>query len=404
MKSINIQSLLQANVSLEKNVFEGFVKHYGIEIRDAELVDMMDLVVCVKALQPSIKVFDKFYVGYKIPQIGKEFDLLRFSEDSIINIEIKRKCTVEEIRKQLIRNKYYLSFIGREVYSFSFISDSKELYFLTSKSEIEKTTFEVLVKLLNQQMANDSEIIDELFNPSDYLVSPFNTTRKFLNNEYFLTHQQEELKTKVIESLNSSEIAKFISITGGAGTGKTLLIYDIAKQLKEKGKKALIIHCGYLNDGQEELRSNGWEITPIKHYSQAQFIDYDLVIIDEAQRLRSYQLNEFIEKIKVNKGRCLFSYDKLQTLANWEEERDISAQINSIESIVKYKLSDKIRTNKEIAVFIKMLFNRNRVLTITNKNNIEINYFNSTKDAKSYLEILDGSQWEIDLPSFPRTV
>ena len=100
-------------------------------------------------------------------------------------------------------------------------------------------------------MANDSEIIDELFNPSDYLVSPFNTTRKFLNNEYFLTHQQEELKTKVIESLNSSEIAKFISITGGAGTGKTLLIYDIAKQLKEKGKKALIIHCGYLNDGQE---------------------------------------------------------------------------------------------------------------------------------------------------------
>ena len=88
MKSINIQSLLQANVSLEKNVFEGFVKHYGIEIRDAELVDMMDLVVCVKALQPSIKVFDKFYVGYKIPQIGKEFDLLRFSEDSIINIEI----------------------------------------------------------------------------------------------------------------------------------------------------------------------------------------------------------------------------------------------------------------------------------------------------------------------------
>ena len=169
-----------------------------------------------------------------------------------------------------------------------------------------------------------------------------------------------------------------------------ITIYDIAKQLKEKGKKALIIHCGYLNDGQEELRSNGWEITPIKHYSQAQFIDYDLVIIDEAQRLRSYQLNEFIEKIKVNKGRCLFSYDKLQTLANWEEERDISAQINSIESIVKYKLSDKIRTNKEIAVFIKMLFNRNRVLTITNKNNIEINYFNSTKDAKSYLEILDG--------------
>ena len=28
----------------------GFVKHYGIEIRDAELVDIMDLVVCVKAL------------------------------------------------------------------------------------------------------------------------------------------------------------------------------------------------------------------------------------------------------------------------------------------------------------------------------------------------------------------
>ena len=54
---------------------------------------------------------------------------------------------------------------------------------------------------------------DVLFNPSDYLVSPFNSTDKFTNNQYFLTGQQEDIKNQVFKIVNKS-ISAFISITG----------------------------------------------------------------------------------------------------------------------------------------------------------------------------------------------
>nr|WP_315396337.1 hypothetical protein [uncultured Duganella sp.] len=103
--------------------------------------------------------------------------------------------------------------------------------------------------LLSSQAVDDSVVPDSLFDPSDYLVSPFNSTAKFLAGKYFLTLQQAEIKNKTTDSFNSLKAAKFISIIGGAGTGKTLLIFDIAKHLIASKKKPLIIHCGQLNHG-----------------------------------------------------------------------------------------------------------------------------------------------------------
>ena len=395
MRKINIQSLLQANDSLKREGFSEFLKHYGIEIRNTEIEDLRSLAKVLRTLGPNMIIFDKFYVGYKIPQIGKEFDLLRFGKKCVINIELKRTCTKEKIKNQLIRNRYYLSFIGRRVYGFTFVSETKDLYFLNNDKFLEKAEFEFLEKSLYGQEIDDSEIVDELFNPSDYLVSPFNAAQNFIDNKYFLTHQQEDVKNKIIDSLNSSNAAKFISITGSAGTGKTLLIYDVAKQFIENKKKPLIIHCGKLNDGQEELKTNGWEIAPIKNYTNYDLTNYDLVIIDEAQRIYPDQLDDLVGKAKLTKRGCIFSYDKIQTLSNSEEKNDISSKINSINPITAYKLSEKIRTNQEIATFIKLLFNSKRKLPMTNKGNIEINYFKNMADAKSYLEALDDSEWEI---------
>ncbi|AYC33995.1 ATP-binding protein [Pseudomonas cavernae] len=395
LKRVNIQSLLQAKDSLKEEGFKGFLRHYGIGIKGAEIEDLRSLTKALSDIGCSIGTFDRFYVGYKIPQIGKEFDLLRFGRKCIINIELKNSCSEEKIKKQLIRNKYYLSFIGRKVYAFTFVSESQELHFLRDDDQLEKTKFDHLSELLTNQDIEDTEVPDALFSPSDYLVSPFNSTKKFLAGEYFLTHQQEDVKNQIIDSLKPPKAAKFISIIGSAGTGKTLLTYDIAKHLIESKRKPLIIHCGQLNDGHAELIKNGWAITPIKNYSNHDLANYDLVIIDEAQRIYPSQLDTIIEKARLAKCCCIFSHDKLQTLANWEEKRDVSAKIGSISPITRYKLSEKIRTNKEIAAFIKMLFNNKRSLPISSNGNIEINYFNITEDAKSYLDALDDSKWEI---------
>lgn len=399
LKRVNIHSLLQANESLKEKSFKGFLKHYGIEIKDAEIEDLRTLAKALSGIGfgigCSIGALDRFYVGYKIPQIGKEFDLLRFGRKCIINVELKNNCSEDKIKKQLIRNKYYLSFIGRKVYAFTFISESQELHYLRDDEQLEKTKVDHLAELLTKQDIDDAEVPDALFNPSDYLVSPFNSTKKFLAGEYFLTHQQEDVKNQIIDSLEPPKAAKFISIIGSAGTGKTLLTYDIAKHLLGIKRSPLLIHCGLLNDGHSELKKNGWAITQIKNYSNHNLANYDLVIIDEAQRLHLNQLNTIIEKARLAKCCCIFSHDKLQTLANSEEKRDISAKIGSINPITQYKLSEKIRTNKEIATFIKMLFNNKKSLSISSNGNIEINYFNTTEDAKSYLNKLDESKWEI---------
>ncbi|MBB3212674.1 hypothetical protein FHW67_001957 [Herbaspirillum sp. Sphag1AN] len=394
-KFVNIKSLLQAKDSLSDESFKGFLKHYGIEIRGAEIEDLRALVKAVNDIGCRIGALDRFYVSYKIPQIGKEFDLLRFGEKSILNIELKRKSTDEKIKTQLIRNKYYLSFIGRKIYAFTYVSESQDLYFLRDDDQLEKTKIEHLLELLSNQEVGNPEAPDALFNPSDYLVSPFNSTERFLTGKYFLTKQQEEIKNKIVNSWTSSERAIFISITGSAGTGKTLLTYDIAMNMMGYKKKPLIIHCGMLNPGHAALVENGWVITPIKTYGNHDFANHNLIIIDEAQRIYPSQLDAIIEKVKLEKCCCIFSHDKLQTLARFEEERDISTKIALIESIAEYKLSEKIRTNKEIAAFIKMLFNKNKSVPIISDGNIEINYFNANDDAKKYLDALDESKWEI---------
>ena len=174
-------------------------------------------------------------------------------------------------------------------------------------------------------------------------MSPFNSTDEFLKNKYFLTQQQEGIKKQIIDRPGNNNKANFFAVIGGAGTGKTLLTYDIAKTMISDGKKVLLIHCGQLNDGHNKLNAiQNWEIIPIKHYSNYDLGAYGLVIVDEAQRLYSGQLDDIKQKILQMNGNCIFSYDKLQTLSAQEEVRNTGQAINSIPSINQYKLSEKV--------------------------------------------------------------
>lgn len=395
MKHINIISLTQAFDTLEKEEYKNLLNYYDIEVKDAEINDLKSLIEILNDREGIKSIFNQFYVGYKIPQISKEFDLLRFGEDSIINIELKNSSTEEKILKQLKRNKYYLSFLNKKIYNFTFVANLKKLYRLND-SVLEEADFINLAKLLYEQKVSNINDIEELFNTSDYLVSPFNSTENFIENKYFLTHQQESVKVKIIDVLEDNTKANFFAVIGGAGTGKTLLTYDIAKEILKNAEKVLVIHCGYLNNGQNILNSKyNWKIIEIKHYKNYKLSDYDLIIVDEAQRIYSNQLEDIVKKIEKNNGNCIFSYDKVQILSTWEEKNNIDNQINKIPSIKSYKLSEKIRTNKEIASFIKMLFNKKRNKLELSKNNIEISYFNNDVDAKDFLETLSSQNWEV---------
>jgi AAA domain len=396
LRAANILSLAQAYHSLHTQDYTRLLNHYGIEIKDDEVKDLASLVNSLQAWANNRYVLDGFYVGYKIPQIGKEFDLLRIGEEFVVNIELKRSSTEEIIKRQLVRNKYYLSAIGKPVYSWSFVSSTKQLYFLDSSNTIQLVDISHLSQSLGNQAIVNIGNINNLFNPSVYLVSPFNSTDKFMNEEYFLTQQQEEIKSNIFNAMQDSSQSRFVSITGSAGTGKTLLVYDIAKEIIRINKRPLIVHCGHLNEGQQKLRNNyGWEIIPIKEYKNHDLSNYDALIVDETQRIYPDQLDAMVGIIQSINGKCIFAYDSRQTLSAREEQRKIHDKIVAIGNIETYKLTEKIRTNKEIASFIRALFNKNEPLASTAGENIEISYFSSADDARAYLESIRIKGWEV---------
>ena len=359
-KPINLLSLVQAKNTLSDSAFENFKSHYLLEFRDGEIDDLSLLITGLTESGCLIPDFDNFVVGYKIPQIGKEFDLLRFGHEHIINIELKRTSDEEKIKKQLIRNKYYLSFAGLKTYHYTYLSESGLLFKLCDSSEIKRVEITELTTLLKEQVLSQEQNFDDFFNPASYLVSPFNSTERFLAGEYFLTHQQEEVSDVIYGHLVENSESGFISLTGGAGTGKTLLAYHVAKTALESGKKVLVIHCGMLNTGHNRLITDGWDIAQIRDYETRNISDYDLVVIDEAQRLYISQFKNIAHEVVYNHKLCIFSFDKLQTLATHEDRLDIESRISTLEPISSHSLSEKIRSNKEIADLIDMLFDKNR--------------------------------------------
>ena len=72
---------------------------YGIisGIKDYELNGIESFVNELLKIKNSITIVNNYYLGYSIPQIGKEFDLLRFGDNYIINIEIKTESSIDKI-------------------------------------------------------------------------------------------------------------------------------------------------------------------------------------------------------------------------------------------------------------------------------------------------------------------
>lgn len=250
---------------------------------------------------------------------------------------------------------------------------------------------ELYHKLLNQKIEHIKDL-DNLFDPSDYLVSPFNSTDKFMENKYFLTIQQETYFKEIVKKLKD-ENTRFIALTGSAGTGKTLLTYHIAKRARSQGIKVLILHCGSLNNGHCILKEQyGWSIYNPKNAPA--LTNFDIVIIDETQRIYPYQFEKYIRLIQENGIKCIFSFDANQYLRDAERSNAITESIEKDLSCKPYVLTSKIRTNKEIADFIRSLFNNKRNFTGSSYSNIWFSYYRNHISAKSLLDRLANDGWK----------
>src|SRR5699024_1447089 len=313
---------------------------------------------CLKELTTIVKdysLLDDFHVGFTIENIGKEFDLIKMIENSVINIELKSESSLEKILQQQKKNEYYLKGLQKNLIIITFESKSRDLYKLEGEEtkKISLAEFKEILQLFKGKPGIGN--LNEYFKPSDYLISPFNNTGRFLENEYFLTNQQKDFQNTIFKYKKQIQI-----ITGNPGTGKTLLLYDLIKLSIDSNKRILAIHCGQLNQGHEKLIENGWNIKKPHSswiYDDNEFKDIDILFIDEAQRLYPYQLKEILLKILKYRINLVCSLDPKQYLdANEKRYNNIETlkEFNNESDI--FNLTSKIRTSKQLASFIKVLF------------------------------------------------
>lgn len=400
MKKINLLMIDNFFISNSSVLAEDQIKSYlGLEgIKSRELETLNRFCRMLKKLPNYHQLFDNYYLNFKIPQIAKEFDLLRIGLESVLNIELKsEKVDDSEILKQLKRNYYYLSFLNKEIYCYTFVTDGDNnilYYYNKEKDVVEELQY---VKDLVNVITNINDIkennIDTLFEPTNYLISPFNTTEEFVAGKYFLTNHQEQIRDEIIKKIVNNHSNKVFSISGAAGTGKTLLTYDIAKSLKSIEKKVTIIHCAQSNSGIYKLQSlHGWEIVTIKDYEINSIVS-DILIFDESHRLTSFQLNKILER---EKKFLIFSHDVNQKLNDHAES--VVSRIETTANKNSHKLKNKIRHNKNLASFIKVFFNLNLMahhsLLKDEYNNISFYFTKDIFDAQAYVKHLENEGWE----------
>lgn len=84
-----------------------------------------------------------------------------------------------------------------------------------------------------------------------------------------------------------------------------------------------------------------------------------------------------------NQLKCIISYDPVQTLSNTEKN---SKAIPTIEAncIDRLELSEKIRTNKNLAQFIRSVFDLNKKSQIIPED-VSIIHFQNESTAKAYI-------------------
>lgn len=395
LKPINLLSFVEIfenNNNTIPTYFSSYIgKKYNLEIKNEELYPLIDLVNKHLNNKKYIHFLNSFYIGYKIPQIGKEFDLLRISTTIILNIEFKRTFSdIKKVERQFIKNNYYLKFLGKEVYCFTYNQSADKLYKYNDERKIVEASFTELYRILNKQIETEivyEQDLNDLFKPSNYLISPFNKVEEFINEEYFLTQEQEDHFLQIQKEIKQGN-KKFL-ILGAAGSGKTLLTYHIASKLIQEKLDVAIIHCAQLNQGQEKLVKNfGWKIVAAKEWQKVFEPGCpDILIIDEAQRIYEHQFNEIIENYVKPKNIILLLSGDIKQILLETEGRIMQNYIDKKTDFITHQLNSKVRTNESVGNFIRIMSDLSLKKSLEfNKEDINIIYFNNINEANSYIE------------------
>ena len=403
MKSLSIYTLTRnqsiEHISKMERQLSG--RKFPLKIRTWEWGSMRALAAQLEIYMQEVYSL-RFFYSFQIPRLGKEFDLLQIKDNHIVNIELKSGVVSDQaIRKQLIQNRYYLSVLGRPIQSYTYISSQNRLVRLTHHDHIVDADWERLCEDLQKEGTNYEGNIEDLFRAELYLISPITDPVRFLKKEYFLTSQQRDIEKKILRDIYAKQSGCFW-FSGIPGTGKTLLLYDIAMKLsvrhricmvhcEENGEKWRILHerlqrIDFLADEQiriEERRA-GTQI-PLEKYRG--------ILVDEAHLLSKDKIERLLELSKEQP--VIFSSDSEDVISSEEMDKENIKKLENQTDIKVFRLTNRIRTNAELSTFIQNMMHLPRRMNSRGYPHIFVVYANDDVEAKNLLSdyIKQGYQW-----------
>lgn len=374
----------------EQHIFDGYKRiNHICSLTDGEISAINTIYEELKKRETDIEKLYGYFLGLHYKGIvSEQFDILRFSKEKIINIELKSKKIEEnKMLRQLIRHQYFLSTINANLTVELFVFDEQtyKLYKLDNDSLVE-CSFEKLIEDIPLDY-----IEENLFNKireSSFIKSPYSDPRDFYYKQYFLNTEQDRASKKLINSTH-----EIVVLGGGPGTGKSLVLFDVASKLVAKNLKVLFVFCSGMNeyDKKNICEYLNFEFIPIKELkNQNKLEEFNVIIVDECQRIREDQY-KFLKKLLKGKllNKLILAIDENQTLKIEEEKlkirdrlrSDFNNRIEFIEDLVKL-----VRQGPEIQNFIKKFFGEKSINDdVIEYTKINAVHFNSRKDAQEFI-------------------
>ena len=382
MKSISIYTItrkqnIECVQKLERQLSG---RTYFLKMREWELESMKALVRKLEVHMQDIHAL-RFFYSFQVPRLGKEFDLLQIKDDQIVNIELKSgKVSDEAVRKQLLQNRYYLSVQGKLIQSYTYISSQERLVRLNNHDHIVEADWDQLCLALQRQSKDYEGDIEDLFQAEMYLFSPLTEPERFLNKEYFLTSQQKDIERRILDKIRKVKYGYFW-FSGLPGTGKTLLLYDIAMKLSVH-QKVCMIHCGETGKEWKILHDRLLRITFLSDSQLEECPDlkeYSAILVDEAHLLSVEELHRILELSE--KHPVIFSSDDEDMISDEEMDRTMIREIEHLPDIQSFHLTNRIRTNAELSSFIQNMMHLPEKRMVRYYPHIQVVYANDDEEA-----------------------
>lgn len=382
MKSISIYTLTRnQNIEcLQKLERQLSGRTYFLKMREWELESMKALVRELEVHMQDVHAL-RFFYSFQVPRLGKEFDLLQIKDDQIVNIELKSgKVSDEAVRKQLLQNRYYLSVQGKMIQSYTYISSQERLVRLNNHDHIVEADWDQLCLVLRRQSKDYEGDIEDLFQAEMYLFSPVTEPERFLNKEYFLTSQQKDIERRILDKIRKVKYGYFW-FSGLPGTGKTLLLYDIAMKLSVH-QKVCMIHCGETGKEWKILHDRLLRIAFLSDSQLEECPDlkeYSAILVDEAHLLSVKELHRILELSE--KHPVIFSSDDEDMISDEEMDRTMIREIEHLPDIQSFHLTNRIRTNAELSSFIQNMMHLPEKRMVRYYPHIQVVYANDDEEA-----------------------